>query len=348
MKALFLRENNQLSLEETPKPVLQNDDDVILKVTASSICGSDIHFWQGDFPLYPNFIIGHEFVGIVEQTGKNVRKFGAGDRVAAAANPYCGVCTHCKEGKVYACLTNGMFGGGKLMGDLPGAQAEYVRVPAADSCLVPIPDHVSDKAALLVGDVLSTGYFAVTNGCPQPGDDIAIFGAGPVGLCALASAKLFSPARIFLVDVEDYRLELGRSMGATHIINPNNGRAAKAIKKITGGRGVKLAVDAVGLRTTISECISCATEGGVVSLVGIGPARMDDFPIGKLFYKNLTLKAGLVPLNNMDRLMKLIAEGRLNIAPLITHEIKLDDILEGYRIFKDRKDNCIKVMITAD
>lgn len=347
MKALFLRDNKVLSLEDTEKPVLKGPQDVIVKVTASAICGSDIHFWQGGLPCLPGFILGHEFVGVIEEAGENVRLFKPGDRVAVPANPYCGVCPNCKEGKVYACAMKSMFGGGKLLGDLPGAQAEYVRVPVADACLVPIPDSVSDRAALLVGDVLSTGYFAALNGSLQPGADIAIFGAGPVGLCALACARLFSPARIFLVDLEDYRLELGLSMGATLAINSGRQRAVREIKSLTGGRGVDLVIDAVGIQDTFADAISCAAEGGVVSMVGIGPPVIN-FPVAKFFFKNLTLKAGLVPLTNMSRLMRLIEEGRLDVTPLFTHEVKLSNIIEGYRIFKEKEDNCVKVMVVPD
>ncbi|MFZ5642899.1 MAG: alcohol dehydrogenase catalytic domain-containing protein [Bacillota bacterium] len=325
-------------------PVLKDSGDVIVKVTASSICGSDIHFWEGGLPCIPDFILGHEFVGVIEEAGRSVKLFKPGDRVSVPANPYCGVCANCKEGKVYACAMKSMFGGGKIVGDLPGAQAEYVRVPVADACLVPIPDTVTDKEALLVGDVLSTGYFAALNGSLKPGDDIAIYGAGPVGLCALACSMLFSPARVFLVDVEDYRLEVGRRMGATHVINSSNSRAAKEIKRFTDGRGVDLVIEAVGLPATFNEAVSSAAQGGVISLVGIGPPVME-LPMAKLFFKNLTLKAGLVPLANMSRLMKLIENKRLDVTPLITHEIRLSNILEGYRIFKEKEDNCIKVMV---
>ncbi len=347
IKALYLRDNKALSLEDVEKPVLKDPGDVIVKVTASSICGSDIHFWQGELPCIPDFILGHEFVGVIEEVGSSVSMFKPGDRVSVPANPYCGVCANCKEGKVYACALKSMFGGGKLLGDLPGAQAEYVRVPVADACLVPIPDTVSDKEALLVGDVLSTGYFAALNGNLRPGDDIAIYGAGPVGLCALASARLFSPARVFLVDVEDYRLEVGLRMGATHAINSNNNRAAKEIKRLTDGRGVDLAIDAVGLQATFNEAVSSTANGGVISMVGIGPPVLE-LPVNKFFFKNLTLKAGLVPLTNMSRLMKLIEEGRLDVTALITHEIELSNILEGYRIFKGKQNNCIKVMVVPD
>ncbi|MFZ5596110.1 MAG: alcohol dehydrogenase [Bacillota bacterium] len=346
MKALFLRDNKRLSLEDTERPVIKDPGDVIVRVTASSICGSDIHFWQGSLPCIPDFILGHEFVGVIDEVGSSVKMFKPGDRVSVPANPYCGVCPNCKEGKVYVCELKSMFGGGKLLGDLPGAQAEYVRVPCAENCLVPIPDTVSDKAALLVGDVLSTGYFAALNGNIRPGDNVAVFGAGPVGLCALASVMLFSPGRVFLVDLEDYRLEVGSGMGATHLINSGSTRPAREIRTITGGRGVDLAIDAVGLPDTLNEAVSSAAPGGVISLVGIGPPVME-MPMGKFIFKNLTLKAGLVPLTNMPRLMKLIEEGRLDVTPLITHEIKLSNILEGYRIFKNREDNCIKVMVVA-
>lgn len=348
MKALFLRDNLQLSLEETEKPSLLKDNDVIVRVTAASICGSDIHFWRGKVPCIPNFIIGHECVGVVDEVGKNVQNVRAGDRVSVPAGPYCGTCRNCSEGKVYACTSaTAMLGGGKLLGDLPGCHSEYIRVPFGDSCLVPIPDSVSDKEALLVGDILSTGYFAVTNGNPQPGNDVAIFGAGPVGLCAVAAARIFTPARIFLIDIEDYRLELGLRMGATHVLNPAKCEAAKEIKKLSGGRGVDYSIDAVGIPQTLNECIRCNSVGGIVSVVGVGPAKME-IHMRKLFYKNLTLKTGYVPLNQMQRLMTLIETGHIDTTPLITHEMPLSNIIEGYEIFGDKKDNCIKVMIVPD
>lgn len=348
MKALFLRENLRLSLEETEVPVLVDDTDVILRVTASSICGSDVHYWRGEIPYYPNFIIGHEFIGVIEQTGKKVRRFKAGDRVSVPAAPFCSTCDNCKDGRVYACTTGqGMFGGGGVAGELPGAQAEFIRVPFADACMVPIPDIVSDPQALLVGDVLSTGYFAVINGVPQPGDDIVVFGAGPVGLCAVASANLFSPARLIVVDTEENRLEMGLRLGATHALNPQKGGDAKEIKRLTGGRGVDLSIDAVGLPVTFKQCIKSTCRGGVISMVGIGPPTIE-FPIAQFFFKNLTLKTGFVPLTQMDRLMKLIEVGKLDVSPLITHQIALGDIVAGYELFANKEDGCIKVMVVPD
>lgn len=348
MKALFLRENLRLSLEETEVPVLVNDTDVILRVTASSICGSDVHYWRGEIPCYPGFIIGHEFIGVIEQTGSKVKRFKAGDRVSVPAAPFCSSCANCKSGRVYACTTGqGMFGGGGVAGNLPGAQADFVRVPLADACLVPIPDTVSDQKALLVGDVLSTGYFAVTNGSPQPGDDIVVFGAGPVGLCAVASASLFSPARLIIVDIEENRLEMGLRLGATHALNPQKGGDAKEIKRLTGGRGADLSIDAAGLTQTFQQCIKSTCRGGIISMVGIGPPVMD-FPIAQFFFKNLTLKTGFVPLTQMDRLMKLIEVEKLDVSPLITHRVNLSEIVAGYEMFANKQDGCIKVMVVPD
>ncbi len=345
MKALFLREQRVLSLEDTPEPEILTASDVIVQVTASSICGSDVHFWKGHFPSIPNFILGHEFVGVISDVGKDVRSFKVGDRVAVPAAPFCGICANCAVGKVYNCLAvQGMFGAGEIKGNLPGAQAHYVRVPHADACLAKIPDSVSDQEALLVGDVLSTGYFAVENGSPQPGDSIAVFGAGPVGLCAVACAQLFSPAQLFLIDIEDYRLEQGRILGATHLLNPKRVNVIKHIKSLTDGNGVDLTIDAVGLPQILNECITCTTPGGIMSVVGIGTPSLE-FPMMKFMFKNLTMRGGYVPLIHMKRLLTLIQEKRLDVSSLITHTVKLNSIIEGYHLFANKEDNCIKVMV---
>ncbi|MGE5381592.1 MAG: zinc-dependent alcohol dehydrogenase [Methylocystaceae bacterium] len=348
MKALYLWENQRLSLEETDAPVLIDETDVIVRVTASSICGSDVHFWKGHIPYRPGFIIGHEFVGVIEQVGSKVSKFKPGDRVSAPAAPFCGICPSCRAGKEYACTNGkGMFGGGGVAGVLPGAQAELIRILFADTCLVKIPESVSDKAALLVGDVLSTGYFAVINGAPQPGDDIVIFGAGPVGLCAVACANLFSPARLIVVDIEENRLEVALSLGATQVLNPQKGGDAKEIRRLTGGQGAHLAIDAVGLPATLQQSIKSTCRGGTISMVGIGPPVIE-FPMAEFFFKNLTLKGGYVPLNQMQRLMQLIEVGKLDVSALITHQIGLSDIIGGYEMFASKKDGCIKVMVVPD
>ncbi|MGE5416467.1 MAG: zinc-dependent alcohol dehydrogenase [Acidobacteriota bacterium] len=348
MKALFLRDDLVLSLEEIAEPQIIDNSDVIVRVTGSSICGSDIHAWKGHIPCIPNFILGHEFVGTISEVGSGVHTFQVGDRVAVPANPFCGICPNCAAGKVYNCLTvKGMFGFGKAKGDLPGAQSEYVRVPFADACLTRIPQSVSDEAALLVGDVLSTGMFAVENGNVKPGDNVAIFGAGPVGLCAVACANLFNPARLFLIDIEDYRLEQGKRLGATHVINPLKQNVIGEIKAATGGLGVDCSIDAVGLPNILKDCTVCTTPGGIISVVGIGPPKIE-FHMDRFFFRNLTMKGGYVPLTQMKRLLTLIETGRLDVSSLITHRLPLTDIVEGYNIFADKLDDCIKVMIIPD
>lgn len=347
IKALFVREGLKLSLEETDKPTLKDGHDIIVKVTAGSICGSDLHFIRGEVPVIPGFIIGHEGVGIVDEVGPNVRNFKPGDRVIIPGGVACGTCPECQEGRMYACEKDLMFGVGKVKGDLPGVQAEYTRIPFADVSVVKIPDSVSFKQALMVGDVLSTGYIGVTYGNPQPGDDIAIFGGGPVGLCAVAAAKLFNPARLILVDLEDNRLEMGLKMGATHVINASHTKAAREIRGMTNGQGVQLTIDAVATPQTIDDCLACTAKGGMISMIGMSPFNVN-MALLKMFYKNLTMVSGYTSLHEMRRLLKLIEFGKIDVTPLITHEVTLSNILEGYRIFGDRLDNCIKVMIVPD
>jgi len=321
--------------------------DIIVRVTAASICGSDIHFITGEVPLKPDFIIGHEGVGVVEEVGTGVKSFKPGDRVAIPYMVWCGTCPECKAGRTYACTADLQFGVGKARGDLPGLQAEYVRIPVADLSVVHIPDSVSDREALFVGDILSTGYIGVINGNIQPGDDVAIFGAGPVGLCTVACARLFSPSRIILVDLKDYRLEAGKRLGATHTINARSARAGSEIRRLTGGVGVQAAIEASGAETAVDDCLACTAKGGIISAIGMTPFSIR-LAMGKVFYKNLTIVSGYTSLHEMSRLLKLIEHKQLDLTALITHEVPFSRILEGYRIFQDRLDNCIKVMVVPD
>ncbi len=284
---------------------------------------------------------------MVEEVGSLVTKCKPGDRVVIPAGITCGVCSQCKAGRLYACEYNTLFGHGKIKGDLPGIQAEYVRMPFADNSLVSIPDSVTDQEALFVGDILSTGYIGVSNGKPQPGEDIAIFGAGPVGLCTVACAKLFSPARIILVDLEDYRLEAGLKLGATHVINASSCDAAKEIRKITNGVGVQVAVDAAAFPETINNCLACTAKGGIISVIGISPWKVE-LNMGRMFFNNLTMVSGYTSMHEMEHLMRLIEYKKLDLTSLITHQYPLSNILEGYRVFQNRLDNCIKVMIVPD
>jgi alcohol dehydrogenase len=316
-------------------------------VTESAFCGSVFHFWFGEMPVIPDFILGHEFVAKITAIGPGVKRFKVNDRVAVPAIPYCGTCAACKRGDHHQCSESIMFGWRTRMGNLAGAQAEFVRVPHADACLVSIPDTVSDKKALFVGDILSTAYFGVTNGQPQPGDDIVIFGAGPVGLCAVACARLYTPSRILLVDLEEYRLDMGKRLGASHVLNPKEVDVVKEIRRITNKRGADICLDAVGLPSTLDQSTRAVKAGGVVSIIGIGPAKFE-VNMGRVFMKNITLKTGVVPLDDMDRLMKLIEFNLLNLEPIITHELPLSQIIDGYKLFAEHRDQCIKVMVVPD
>ncbi len=347
IKALFLRDGLKLSLEETDKPTIKEPTDIIVKVTASSICGSDIHFITGEVPLTPNFIIGHEGVGVVEEVGERVKNFKPGDRVIIPGAVACGTCPECRMGRSYACEFDTMFGVGKNRGDLPGVQAEYARMPFADYSTVLIPDSVTDKEALFVGDILSTGCEGVMNGHVKPGDDVVVFGAGPVGLCAVACAKLFSPSRIFLVDLEDYRLEAGKKLGATHLINASRTSAAKEIRGVTGGVGTQVTIDAAAYPATLDDSLSCTAKGGTVSIIGMSPFHVK-YAMGKVFYKNLTVVSGYATDRWVRMLMKLIEFKQLDLTSLFTHEYSLSDILEAYHVFQNRLDNCIKVLILPD
>lgn len=347
IKALFLRDGLKLSLEETDKPTLKEPTDIIVKVTASSICGSDIHFITGEIPLTPNFIIGHEGVGVVDEVGERVKNFKPGDRVVIPGAIACGTCSQCRSGRTYACEFDTMFGVGKNRGDLPGVQAEYVRIPFADFSVAQIPDSVTDKEAFFVGDILSTGCEGVMNGKVKPGDDVVVFGAGPVGLCAVACAKLFSPSRIFLVDLEDYRLEAGRKLGATHLINASTTKAAREIRTITKGVGTQVTIDAAAYPATLDDSLSCTAKGGTVSIIGMSPFNVN-YAMGKVFYKNLTVISGYATDRWVHMLLKLIEYKQLDLTSLFTHEFTLSNILEAYHVFQNRLDNCIKVLIVPD
>ncbi|KJS50370.1 zinc-binding dehydrogenase [Desulfosporosinus sp. BICA1-9] len=317
MLAAVVKGIKQVALEEVPKPILQNPTDVILKVTATAICTSDVHIVDGYFPPSPPFIMGHEFIGIVEEVGNDVKMFKLGDRVAAPPAPYCGVCENCRKGHYGQCMNSAIFGSGSNWGNLPGGMAEFVRIPHAESSLVTIPDQISDEQAIFAGDMLTTGYFAVDNCALKPGDTVAVFGAGPVGLCAIQTARLFAPSKIILVDILTNRLQTGLTMGATHVINSTEQDAVTKIMEITNGQGVNAAIEAIGLPATVNTAAQVIGVGGIFSIVGLFPGNID-FPIQTLLLKNITVKVGLASLGNMRRLMSLITDKKLDTSPLIT------------------------------
>jgi threonine dehydrogenase-like Zn-dependent dehydrogenase len=315
MRALVYRGPGEIRLEQVPEPVLQGPGDAVVRVTATSICGTDVHILRGHMPgMLPGTIVGHEFVGLVEEVGSAVAGLRAGDRVAGPAAVWCGRCRTCRRGLPALCENRGIFGCGSLYGDLPGAQAEFVRVPFADGTLKLIPPGLTDEQAIFAGDILATGYSAVVGMTPGErgviaGDTVAVFGAGPVGLCAVACAMLFGPAHVVAVDLEDYRLELAARFGADLVVNPTREDPKTAIRDLTDGWGADLVVEAVGRPETLGTAMAAVAPGGTVSVVGLFQEAVP-VPVPRMTQRNVTLRMGLGDLSYMALLLGLIEAGR--------------------------------------
>ena len=344
MQAVMLKPKHQLALADVPKPALDGPGQMLVKVTTTAICGSDIHIKEGDIPLPPETVIGHEFVGVVEEVAPDVKRFKSGDRVNVAAAVWCGCCPACKRGQIQYCQAGGIWGGGYFQGrPLGGAQSEYVLVFNPDMCAVPVPDHVTDEEAILVGDVLSTGYHSVVEGGVKPGDTVAVFGCGPVGLCALASLQLFGPSRVFAIDVLPNRLALAEEFGA-EIIDASKTDAASEILGRTDMAGVDVAIEAAGLPATFNSGLNILRRGGSLSVVGLFPESVElHLPI--LGLSGARISIGLGNLGSMGELMSLVAGKRLDLSSLITHTFPLAEAMEAYEVFEKQKDKCIKVAL---
>ncbi|VBB43098.1 conserved hypothetical protein [uncultured Desulfatiglans sp.] len=345
MKAVVLMEGQRVGMAEVPEPRLQKNDDVLVEVKAAAICGSDIHIKHGQLPgIAPGTVMGHEFVGVVRETGGDVSRFKPGDRVSVPAAVWCGTCPACRRGQIQYCPNGGVWGGGEFFGKgLAGAQTSYVRVPYADMCLTPIPDQVSDEQAVFVGDVFSTGYHAALEGGIATGDTVAIFGCGPIGLAALVSAWQMGPREVFAVDMFDNRLEIARHYGAT-VVDAREENAVERLREATGGEGVDAVIEAIGNPATFQQALRSVRRGGTVSVVGLFPAPVE-FPLNELAYYGVRINMGLGSLAHMPQLMGLLEAGRVDLTPLATHSFALEDAVEAYDLFENHKDACIKVIL---
>lgn len=345
MKAFVYHGPEKMSLDEVPKPTIIEPTDAIIKVTTSTICGTDKHIRHGGMPdVEPGRIIGHEFCGIVEEVGPSVKNFKKGDKVAVSCVTQCMECFYCRRGMYSQCTTGSWIFGYMI----DGCQADYVRVPYADSGLFLIPDGLTDEDVLFVGDILSTGYFGAENGNIKPGDTVAVFGSGPVGMCAMAAARLWGPARIVAVDIDDSRLEFAKENGwADYGLNPEKVDVVQALKDMTYGRGADVTIEANGFEPTFKAAIDGVRPGGTVSVIGVfeEPQLVE---MNKLWIKNIAIKMGLLNANRIPELIELIKEGKIDMKPLITHTIPLSQVAEGYDIFEERHDNAIKVALKAD
>lgn len=345
MKAVVFHGINDIRMEERPVPVIQDPKDAIVRVVRSTICTSDLHIRNGAVPrAVPGIILGHEFAGEVVETGAEVTKLEAGMRVAANCETFCGTCYYCKKGFVNNCE----HGGWELGCRIDGCQAEYVRVPYADMGLTQIPDSVSYEDALFTGDILSSGFWGAEIAEIEEGDCVAVIGAGPVGLCAAESAKYLGAGTVVLIDRDEYRLNLASQNGLADVtVNTGERDAEDTVGKLTEGRGADAVIEAAGGADTFELAWKLARPNAVVSVVAMYEEDQI-LPLPSMYGKNLTFKTGGVDANRCPELLSLIEKGELRTDFLITHRSSLGEIMEGYRVFEAKEDNCIKWVIAAD
>ena len=346
MKAVVYKGKGKIALENRPVPKIQDDRDAIIKVTLTTICSSDIHIKHGAVPrAVPGTILGHEFVGRVVETGSAVKKINPGDRVSVNVETFCGECFFCKRGFVNNCTDPD--GGWALGCRIDGGQAEYVRIPFADNGLTVIPDHVSDEQALFNGDILSTGYWAAKIGEINPADTVAVIGAGPAGLCTMMCARLYTPARIIAIDTDEYRLNLSKEKGLADItLIPGRDDPEKVIKELTDGRGADTVFEVAGGTDTFQTAWKIARPNAVVVVVAMYE-EAQELPLPDMYGKNLVFKTGGVDGSYCREIMDLTACGKLDAGFLITHRCALNDIMNAYDIFENKKDHVIKYAVNV-
>lgn len=342
MKALVFHGPGKRSWEEKPRPTVDKPTDAVVRVTHTTICGTDLHILKGDVPaVVDGRILGHEGVGVVEEVGDGVSNIKVGDEVLISCVTSCGRCDYCKRG-IYAHCRDG----GWILGHLiDGTQAEYVRIPHADNSLHPLPKTMDRAAAVMLSDILPTGHeIGALNGEVKLGDTVAIVGAGPIGLAALMTSLFYSPARIIMIDPDENRLAMARKLGATDTIA---GNPIEAIDKLTGGEGVDVAMEAVGIPETFDICQHIVRAGGHIANIGVH-GKSVDLQLQDLWIKNITLRTGLVNTNTIPVLMRVVESGGVEPEGLVTHRFKLDEIEKAYEIFTEAATSkAIKMLLTA-
>lgn len=343
MKALVYKQKGIIELCEKPLPEIRNENDAIVKVTLSTICTSDLHIMHGAVPLAKEGVtLGHEFVGVVTAVGENVKNLKAGDRVSANCITFCGECRFCKRGFINNCIKGGWEIGCKI----DGCQAEYVRVPFAQTGLTKLPDNVSDENALFVGDILSSGYFGAELCNIKQNDIIAVIGAGPVGLCSMMCARLFGASKVIAIDIDSTRLDIAaKNKLADYTINPAHQDLQNIIEEITGGDGADGVIEAAGGENTFELAWKIARPNSVVTLVAMYE-KAQTLPLPDMYGKNLIFKTGGVDATHCEELVKYISEGKISTDILISKKMAFDDILKAYKMFEDKTDNCLKIAIT--
>jgi alcohol dehydrogenase len=330
MKALVYLGPAKKALEERAKPQIAAPADAIVKITKTTICGTDLHILKGDVPTcQPGRILGHEGVGVVDQTGSAVTAFKPGDRVLISCISACGKCVYCRKLMFSHCTAGGWI----LGNSIDGTQAEFVRIPHADTSLYPIPAGADEEALVMLSDILPTGFeCGVLNGKVQPGNTVAIVGAGPIGLAALLTAQFYSPAAIIMIDLDDKRLEVAKRFGATATINSADGSAAAAVMKLTGDLGVDTAIEAVGIPVTFELCEEIVAPGGTIANIGVHGVKVA-LHLERLWDRNITITTRLVDTASTPMLLNILHSHRIDPKLLIAHRFTLDRILDAYEIF---------------
>jgi alcohol dehydrogenase len=346
MRALVYHGSGKKDWQEVPDPAITAETDAVIKVEAVTICGTDLHILKGDVPeVAEGRILGHEAVGTVVATGSAVTTVTPGDRVLASCISACGRCRYCREGAYGQCLG----GGGWILGHtIDGVQAEYARIPFADNSVYTLPADVSSEAAVMLADILPTSYeVGVLNGLVRPADTVAIVGAGPIGLAAILTAKLLSPAEIIAIDPAPARRAAAQALGAV-AIDPDTDDPVELVKAITAGLGADAALEAVGVPETFELCTRLVRPGGRVANIGVH-GRPATLHLEDLWIRNLTITTGLVDTRTTADLLRLLAAGTLDVSTLVTHRFRMADFLEAYDVFADpARTGALKVLITAD
>ncbi len=383
MKAAVFHKMGDIRVDNVDDPVIEDPKDIILKVTSTAICGSDLHIYDGFIPQMKNMTLGHEFMGIVEETGTEVKKLKKGDRVVVPFPIACGQCYFCQHGLHPHCensnpdhygpegdVTEGkggaLFGYTDLYGGYRGGQAEYVRVPYADVSPRKVSDGLSDEQVLFLTDIFPTGWSAIDWAELKGGETVAIFGSGPVGLMAQKAAWLQGAGRVIAIDPLDYRLEKAEQVNKVDTINPDKTDAIELIRDLTDGRGADVCVDAVGMEAdrsflekvksvinfekgtskVMEDCFKAVRRGGTVTVVGVYGTNYDNFPIHRIFDKGLTLRFGQATVQKyIDKLVALVEEGEVVLNDIVTHRLPLSEAPHGYDIFKKKEDACVKVIL---
>ncbi len=349
MKATVFHSANDIRIEDVPRPQA-GANEAVIRITLTTICGTDLHIVRGEYPVRCGLVIGHEPVGVIEELGAGVTGYSVGDRVLVGAITPCGQCRACLSGQLAQCGHDHDYaaaGGWRFGNTINGAQAEYLLVPNAQANLAKIPDELSDEQVVLLSDIVSTGFSGAESGRVRIGDSVVVFAQGPIGLCATAGARLMGASFVIAVESDPTRMAMARKMGADVVLDPQQSDVVAEVKRLTNG-GADVSIEALGIQETFEKALRCLRPGGTLSSLGVYSGKLqmpyDAFAAGLGDYKIVTT---LCPggKERMNRLMNMVRSGHFDPTPLITHRFALDNIVEAYELFGERRDGVLKVAI---